>query len=47
MILRTVSNHETAGLPNDFWLEVADALNNVSADDNSPLQVAISEEGVH
>ena len=40
-------DHETGGLPNDFWADVADAVNGASEDNDSPLQVVISEEDCH
>ena len=40
-------DHETGGLPSNFWADVADAVNGVSEDDDSPLQVVMSEEDMH
>ena len=40
-------DHETGGLPNDFWADVADALNGASEDDDSAVQVILSEDDAH
>lgn len=39
--------HETGGLPKNFWCDVADAYNGASEDDDSALQVIIPEEDPH
>jgi hypothetical protein len=40
-------DHETGGLPNDFWSDVAEAVNGASEDDDSPLRIVISDEDIH
>jgi hypothetical protein len=40
-------DHETGGMPEDFWADVAEALNGSSEDDNSALEVVLSEEDPH
>ena len=34
-------------LPSNFWADVADAVNGASEDDDSALQVILSEEDPH
>ena len=45
--IKTRTNHESGGLPSDFWTDVADALNGASEDDDSPLKVVMSEDDPH
>lgn len=40
-------DHEVGMLPNEFWNEVAEAMNGALEDDNSPLDLVISEEDPH
>ena len=42
--IKNRKEHETRMLPKDFWNDVADALNVVSEDDDSALQLVISED---
>ena len=40
-------DHETRGMPGDFWADVAEALNGSSEDNNSALEIVLSEEDLH
>jgi hypothetical protein len=40
-------NHETGGMPSDFWAGVTDALNCASDDDATASTVILSEEDPH
>jgi hypothetical protein len=46
---KTRSNHETGGLPSNFWCDVAEALNGACEDDNtnSALNIVLSVENPH
>ena len=41
------ANHETCGLPNNFWEDVSEAMNGLEGDDAMALQVVIKEEDKH
>jgi hypothetical protein len=45
--IKTRVDHETGGLPSDFWSDVADAVNGSSEDDGSALQVIIADDDTH
>lgn len=45
--IKTRADHETGGLPSNFWADVADSLNGASEDDDSPLKVVMREEDPH
>ena len=40
-------DHETGGLPSNFWADVAEAVNGASEDDNCALQVVIADNDAH
>ena len=42
--IKTRTDHESGGLPSDFWAEVADVLNGASEDDDSAQQIVLSLE---
>jgi hypothetical protein len=45
--IKTRSDHETGGLPSDFWADVAEALNGDAEDDDSATNIVISLEDPH
>jgi len=45
--IKTRSDHETGGLPSDFWADVAEALNGACEDDDSAETIVLSEEDPH
>jgi hypothetical protein len=42
--IKTRSNHETGGLPSDFWADVAEALNDACEDNDSAETIVLSVE---
>jgi hypothetical protein len=40
-------DHGTGRLPRYFWTNVAEVVNGASEDDDSPLQLVMSEDDIH
>jgi hypothetical protein len=45
--IKTRSDHETGGMPSDFWSDVAETMNGAEEDDNSPYTVVLNEDDPH
>lgn len=45
--IKTRVDHETGNLPQDFWANVAEAVNSLEEDDDTALEVVMSEEDAH
>ena len=40
-------DHETGGMPSNFWEDISDAMNGAGEDDGSALTIVINEDDPH